>query len=117
MKYMNNKLVFSFALAGVLWSGAAMAQGGNQGSGEIPRSLFDGSAEFSRDGITADLPEANPDEIGRNLELDPEKLRQSYGTVSRSRTGVETREPASETVLRTLDNLLSPNVDKRRIES
>jgi hypothetical protein len=118
MKYMHNKLIVSIALAGVLWSGAAMAQGGgNQGSGEIPRSLFGGSAEFSRGGVATDLPEANPDEIGRDLELDPDKLRQSYGTVSRSRTGEETREPASETVLRTLDNLPSPNVDKRRVES
>lgn len=116
MKYMHNKLIVSVALAGVVWSGAAMAQGGgNQGSGEIPRSLFDGGVEFSRGGIATDLPEANPEEIGRNLDLDPEKLRESYGTISRSRTGEITREPASEAVLRTLDDLLSPNVDKRRL--
>lgn len=117
MKYMHSKLVAAVVLAGSVWSGAAMAQGGsgNEGSGEIPRSLFSGQAEFSRDGVAAPLPEANPDEIGRNLELDPQKLRESYGTASRSRSGAETREPASEAVLRTLDNLMSPNVDKRRL--
>lgn len=114
MKYVQKSLVVSIALAGAFWTGAAMAQG-NQGTGEIPRSLFQGDAEFSRAGIASDLPEANPQEIGRNLDLDPEAVRRSYGTVSRSRTGQETREPASEAVLRTLDDVLSPNVDKRRL--
>jgi len=116
MIHVRNRLVVSVALAGALWSGAAMAQagGGSEGSGEIPRALFDGAAEFSAEGVSTPPPQSDPDEAGRDLDLDPEALKQSYGTVTRSRTGEETREPASEDVLRTLGDLLSPDESSDR---
>lgn len=116
MIQVRSRLVTSVALAGVMWSGVALAQeaGGSQGSGEIPRALIDGAAGFSTEGVSTPPPQADPEEIGRGLDLDPESLERSYGTVTRSRNGEETREPASEEVKRTLGDLLSPDEGTER---
>lgn len=104
MKYSGRKLLASVTIGGVLLSGAAFAQSASfEGSGEIPRSM-PGGVEIPRNASPIEMPKINPDEIGRDLQLDPEKQRQSFGTVTRSRDSEEeTREGPSEDVLRSLD--------------
>lgn len=102
MKSISNKLLVSMTLGGVLISGAAFAQSRSfEGSGEIPRSMP--GVEIPRDATPIETPKIDPDEVGRNLELDPEKQRQNFGVVTRSRDGSEKREGPSEEVLRALD--------------
>lgn len=109
MKYTHRKVAVSVLSIATLWAGAAMAEG-NEGTGEIPRSFTSGR-ELPANIKMVEPKKIDPEEIGRNLELDPEKNRQSYGTVSRSSTGEEKREPASEEILRSLDGAAAPTVD------
>lgn len=108
-----NKVLMAGA-ACVIMSGSAMAQisRGSEGTGEVPRA-FPGTAgaELSDRGVAADLPEVNVEEVGRDLNLDPEAMRKSFGTISRSADGEESREPPSEDVLRSLDGAMNPNSD------
>lgn len=113
MKYMNQKLLVSAALAGLFWSGAALAESvpGNPGSGEAPRAA-PGGAELSDRGVAITVPKIDIEEVGRDLNLDPEKVKESFGTISRSRNGEEKRQPPSEELLRTLEGAgVNPNAD------
>lgn len=97
------KLLASAAFGGVLMSGTAFAQSSSfEGTGEIPRSM-PGGVEIPRDATAIPTPKIDPDEIGRDLILDPEQQRKSFGTISRSRSGDETRSGPSEDVQRALD--------------
>src|SRR5690606_3251808 len=80
--------------------------------GEVPRA-FPGTvdAELSESGAAPELPEVNMDEVGRDLGLDPEAMRKSFGTISRSADGEESRQPPSEDVLRALDGAMNPGAD------
>lgn len=104
MKYTSMKVLAPVALGGLLLSGAAaFAQSSSfEGTGEIPRSL-PGGVEIPRNATPIPTPQVDPDEVGRGLVLDPEQQRQSFGTISRSRDGEETRSGPSEEVLRALD--------------
>lgn len=106
------KKVLMAGAACMIMSGSALAQvsPGFVGTGEIPRS-FPGaeSPELSARGIPAPLPQADMDEAGRDLNLDPETMRESFGTVGRSADGDVTRQPPTEEVLRTLGGIVNPN--------
>lgn len=116
MKPIDTKFLLSAALAATMWSGAALAQSSSPGSGETPRAA-PGGPELSDRGVAVAPPKVDLDEIGRDLDLDPEKLKQSYGTVSRSRGGEEKRQAPSEDVLRSLDGAANPNADPAFSES
>ena len=115
MKTVYVQTVVTALAATALWGGAAMAQG-NEGSGEIPRSMF-GDAKLPDTVQMRETPKIDPEEIGRNLELDPEKQRQSFGTVTRSRSGEEKREAPGEDLLRSLDGAQAPGADPAFAES
>lgn len=110
MKYMHKKFLVSAALCGALWTGAAAAQtaAGSEGSGEVPRAL-PGGIELPGDIRAIPTPTFDPDEVGRDLDLDPEARARSYGTVGKSSSGEETRQPPSEELLRTLEGALDPS--------
>lgn len=112
MKYTDKKILVSVALCGALLSGSALAESvsGSQGNGETPRAV-PGGTELSDRGVAITVPKVNPDEVGRDLELDPEKLKESFGTISRSKGGEESRQPPSEELLRSLDGAMNPNAD------
>ena len=117
MKYTHKKFLASITLGGVLMSGAAFAQSaGFEGSGEIPRSM-PGGVEIPRNAKAIPTPKIDPDEVGRNLVLDPEKQRQSFGTISRSRNGDETRSGPSADVERSLDGAAANGADPVFAES
>lgn len=112
MKYSNKNILISVALCGALMSGTALAEStsGNQGNGESPRSV-PGGTELSDRGVAIIAPKVDPDEVGRDLNLDPEKMKESFGTISRSKGGEETRQPPSEELLRSLEGAMNPNAD------
>ena len=110
-KYMHTKFLASVAFGGLLMSGAAFAQSSSfEGTGELPRSM-PGGVEIPRNATAIPLPKVDPDEVGRDLILDPEKQRESFGTISRSRSGEEKRSGPSEEVLRALDGAAVEGVD------
>lgn len=113
----KKKWAATICLSAVLAAGAAYGQTapGSEGSGEAPRAVPGGAGvealELDR-AVPVEVPDVDIDEVGRDLVLDPEKRRQSFGTVGRSSGGEETREPASGELLRTLDGAgLDPNMD------
>lgn len=112
MNHPYRKLLAPVILSSVLFAGASFAQTseGSPGTGEDPRSLLGGGEVLQR-GETLAPPRVDPDEGSRDLILDPEQLRQSFGTVGRSSSGEETVEPPSEDVLRTLRGAANPNAD------
>lgn len=106
------KKVLMTGAACAILTGSAMAQvsPGFEGTGEVPRAFpGSGGAELSDRGIAATLPQADMDEVGRDLDLDPEKMRESFATISRSAGGEVTRQPPTEDVLRTLGGIMDPN--------
>jgi len=113
MKYTYSKLLVSVALCGAVMSGSALAEtvSGSQGNGETPRAIPGAGAELSDRGVAITPPQVDMDEVGRDLNLDPEKIRQSYGTISRSKGGEESRQPPSEELLRSLDGAMNPGAD------
>lgn len=113
----KKKWAATICLSAVLAAGAAYGQTapGSEGSGETPRAAPGGAGiealELER-AAPVDVPEVEIDEVGRDLVLDPEKRRQSFGTVGRSSTGEEIRKPASEELLRTFEGAgVDPNMD------
>jgi len=115
MKSIHTKLLVSVALGCTVMSGAAFAQSSFEGSGEIPRSMP--GVEIPRDVKPIETPKIDPDEIGRDLVLDPEKQRQSFGVVTRSKNGEVKHEPPSEDVLRALEGAAAPGLDPVFAES
>ena len=112
MKYSNNKFLVSVAFCGMLISGSALAESvsGSQGNGESPRAV-PGGTELSDRGVAIPAPKVDIEEVGRDLNLDPEKVKESFGTISRSKGGEETRQPPSEELLRSLEGAMNPNAD------
>lgn len=104
MKYLNTAFIASAALA-ITMAGTALAaerSAGNEGSGEAPRAA-PGGARISERAAPIETPKFDADEEGaRDLELDPAKIERGFGTVSRSRDGKESRQPASEEMKRAL---------------
>lgn len=112
MKYVKQKLLVAACIAAVS-AGSALAQStpGSTGSGETPRMLPGGS-DLSERAVPITPPQVDLDEVGRDLILDPERLRNSFGVIGRTRSGEEITEPPSEDVLRSLDDAgLNPNAD------
>lgn len=103
MNVNNKKIIASIAFGCIAFSNTALAQSSSfEGTGEIPRSM-PGGVEIPRDVTPMPTPKIDPDEVGRDLVLDPEQHRKSFGTVSRSRNGEEKRSGPSEDVQRALD--------------
>ena len=117
MKSNYQKYFLPCALAGVLLSSGAFAQSaGSEGTGEVSRQA-PGGVEIPRGAKAIAVPQIDPDEVGRNLELDPEKQRKNFGTVSRSKGGEIKHQPASEEVLRLLEGAGLPGLDPTFAES
>jgi V8-like Glu-specific endopeptidase len=111
MKSVKYKFFAAACLSATMLATPVIAEtrSGNPGSGEVPRSL--GEGELHR-GTPLPAPQLDPDEMGRNIQLDPEKERESFGTVSRSKGGEESRQPPSEEIIRALEGAgLNPNAD------
>lgn len=97
MTKLRNALIASAVISTAMWTGAAFAESssGSEGSGDSPRAL-PGGAEISDRGAPVAPLKVEGGEISRDLELDPKALEESYGTISRSKDGTETRTPPTE---------------------
>ncbi len=103
----RRRLLFSSVLPALFVAGAAFAQPGAPGApggdtGEAARSAGMGRT-LSAEARPAALPQVDLDEVSRSLDLDTEVRIRAFGTVSRSRSGEETREEPGEELMRSLE--------------
>lgn len=105
------KILTATLLSTAFWAApsfAADTAAGSTGSGETSRAVT-GGPELSADRAAPIAPlKVEEGQITRDLELDPEKLENALGTVTRSSDGKETREPASEEMRDLLKSGLEP---------
>jgi V8-like Glu-specific endopeptidase len=110
------KLLLATALGATVWASPSLAadvSGGNTGTGEASRDIT-GGAELSEERAAPIAPlKVEDGQISRDLQLDPDKLGESLGTVTRSRDGKETRQPASEEMRELLKSALEDESNRQ----
>lgn len=91
---------------------AADASSGSEGSGETSRDPMAGNAELSETVTPIEPLEIEEGAVTRDLELDPAKIEEAYGTVTRSSDGSESRQPVTEEMRSIMDGAMAdPEVD------
>jgi V8-like Glu-specific endopeptidase len=102
--------------AAILLTAPAFAQQVESNRGvagaEAPRAA-PGGPEFSRDASPINPPRLKDSEVSRAAPAgDPEEMIRGLGTGARSKSGEETRSPASEDVMRALKGAMSDKASK-----